>query len=129
MSPSWPTPALEGVGEGQFPAAWMRGPQGCERVSARSPVGVSPERSREAKAPRTVNGDNRDDRGVAALSVSAFLNSYIADNGAARGSPVVGGLELPLGVLKGLDILSRPAWRARRVNGLTEGDNASLGEQ
>ena len=63
------------------------------------PVGVSPERSWEAKAPRAADGDNCDGHGVGALSISAPLNSRSVDNGAARGSPAVGGLDLPIGVL------------------------------
>ena len=88
------------------------------------PVGVSPERSWEAKLPRDVNGDGRYGHGVGALSEYDTLNSRSAENGATCGSPAVGGLKLPCGVLTGRDILSQPAWQARRVNGFPDGDSA-----
>ena len=92
-------------------------------------MGVSPERYQEAKATRVTNGDGRDGRGVGASSVSALLMSYSAENGAVSGSPAVDGLDIPLGVLTGRDILSCPSWQARRMNGLPEGDSANQGER
>ena len=102
MSLSWTILALEGVGKGQFPAANMRIPPGA-RTEKRvfPPMGVSPERSWEEKSPRAANGDVHDVRGVGASSAYVPLNSHTSENGAARRSPAIGGLDLPLGFLIG----------------------------
>ena len=92
-------------------------------------VEVSPKRSGEEKLCRALNGYGRGGRRVGALSVSAPLKSWIAESGAVRESPAVGGIALPLGVLNGQDIFPRPSCLVRCTNGLPAGDAANQGER
>ena len=90
-------------------------------------VGIPPELSLEAKSPRAANGDSHEGCGVDASSFSTLLNLCSAENSAARGYPAVGIFAIPPGVLTWRYILSRPAWQARRANGILEGDAANQG--
>ena len=92
-------------------------------------MGVSPEHSQEVKAPRVVNGDGCDGRGVVIFPAYAPLNPRSAEKGAARGSPTVGGLIIRLGILIGQEIFSRPTWWESRANGIPEEDAANQGDR